>query len=43
MDERPDHLKHEIARTRGALDRDLRRLGDRMDDLKERAIANTQF
>ncbi|HZP49368.1 MAG TPA: DUF3618 domain-containing protein [Vicinamibacterales bacterium] len=43
MDEKPDQLEREIARTRGTLDRDLRRLGDRIDALKERAIAQAQW
>lgn len=43
MDEKPDDLEREIARTRGTLDRDLRRLGDRFDTLKERAAAQAQW
>ena len=43
MDEKPDHLEHAIERTRGRLDRDLRRLGNRFDTLKERAAAQAQW
>ena len=43
MDEKPDDLEREIARTRGTLDRDLRRLGDRFDTLKERAASQAQW
>ncbi len=43
MDETPDRLEREIAQTRGRLDRDLRRLGDRIELLKERAAAQAQW
>jgi hypothetical protein len=43
MDEKPDELEHEIAQSRRALDRDLRRLGKRIDALKERAAAQAQW
>ncbi len=43
MDERPDELEHAIARTRGRLDRDLQRLGHRVDVLKDRAAAQAQW
>jgi hypothetical protein len=43
MDARPDVLEAAIDRTRHNLDRDLSRLGRRIDTLKERAVATTQW
>jgi hypothetical protein len=43
MDEKPAELEHAIARTRRTLDRDLRRLGARLDALKSRAAAQAQW
>ncbi len=43
MDERPDQLEHQIARTRRTLDGDLRRLGHRIEQLKTRAAAQAQW
>ncbi|HZT75307.1 MAG TPA: hypothetical protein VFA27_01520 [Vicinamibacterales bacterium] len=43
MDERPADLEHAITETRGRLDRDLHRLGARVDVLKDRAAAQAQW
>ena len=43
MDQRPDDLERAIDRTRQRLGRDLRRLGRKIDVLREDAASQAQF